>query len=73
MASTIFSPPPRAQPAPAADYHIKTAGEIVLAKQQDEQKKDEAEAANHPELVLWKNIKMQLTGADGASVLQLRA
>ena len=22
---------------------------------------------SHPELVLWKNIKMQLTGADGAT------
>jgi tetratricopeptide (TPR) repeat protein len=57
----------KTQAAPAADYHIRTAGEIALAQQQDQQKKDEAEAASHPELVLWKNIKMQLTGADGAT------
>jgi tetratricopeptide (TPR) repeat protein len=57
----------KAQAAPAADYHIRTAGEIATAQQQEQQKKDEAEAASHPELVLWKNIKMQLTGADGAT------
>ena len=57
----------KAQADPAADYHIRTAGEIALAQQQDQQKKDEAEAASHPELVLWKNIKTQLTGADGAT------
>ena len=57
----------KAQAAPAADYHIRTAGEIAQAQQQEQQKKDEAEAASHPELVLWKNIKMQLTGADGAT------
>jgi tetratricopeptide (TPR) repeat protein len=57
----------KAEPAPAADYHIKTATEIAQAQQQDQQKKDAAEAASHPELVLWKNIKTQLTGADGAT------
>ena len=57
----------KAQPTPAADYHIKSAGEIAKAKQEDQQKKDEAEAASHPELVLWKNIKTQLTAADGAT------
>ncbi len=57
----------KAGAVPAAGYHIPTAGEIAQAKQQEQQKKDEAEAASHPELVLWKNIKTQLTGADGAS------
>jgi tetratricopeptide (TPR) repeat protein len=57
----------KAQATPPADYHIRTAGEIAQAQQQDQQKKDEVEAANHPELVLWKNIKTQLTGADGAT------
>ncbi len=57
----------KAQAMPAADYHIKTAGEIAQAKQEEQQKKDAAEAASHPELVLWKNIKTQLTGADGAT------
>jgi hypothetical protein len=57
----------KAQATPPADYHIRTAGEIAQAQQQDQQKKDEVEAANHPELVLWKSIKTQLTGADGAT------
>jgi tetratricopeptide (TPR) repeat protein len=57
----------KAQAAPAAGYHIPTAGEIALVQQQDQQKKEEAEAASHPELVLWKNIKTQLTGPDGAT------
>jgi tetratricopeptide (TPR) repeat protein len=57
----------KAQAAPPADYHIRTAGEMAQAQQQEQQKKDEAEAASHPELVLWKNIKTQLTGSDGAT------
>ncbi len=57
----------KAGAAPAADYRIKTAGEIAQAKQQEQEKNDAAEAASHPELVLWKNIKMQLTAADGAN------
>jgi tetratricopeptide (TPR) repeat protein len=57
----------KAQPAPAGDFHILTAGEIAKAQQQDQEKKDAAEASSHPELVLWKNIKMQLTGPDGAT------
>ena len=52
----------KAQAAPPADYHIRTAKEIA----DEQQKKQEAEDASHPELVLWKNIKTQLTGADGA-------
>ncbi len=57
----------KSQPMPAANYHIPTAGEIALAQQQEQQKKDAAEIASHPELVLWKNIKTQLTGTDGAT------
>ena len=57
----------KGQAAPAADYHIKTAGEIALAQQQEQQKKEADELASHPELVLWKNIKTQLTGPDGAN------
>jgi tetratricopeptide (TPR) repeat protein len=52
----------KAQAAPPADYHIRTAKEIA----DEQQKKQEADDASHPELVLWKNIKAQLTGADGA-------
>jgi hypothetical protein len=52
----------KAQAAPPADYHIRTAKEIA----DEQQKKQAADDASHPELVLWKNIKAQLTGADGA-------
>jgi tetratricopeptide (TPR) repeat protein len=51
----------KAQSTPAADHHIRTAGEIA----QEQQKKQEADDASHPELLLWKNIKTQLTAADG--------
>ncbi len=57
----------KAQAMPAADYRIKTAGEIAQAKQQEQDKNDQAEAASHPELVLWKSLKTALTGADGAA------
>jgi|HubBroStandDraft_5_1064220.scaffolds.fasta_scaffold29657_3 tetratricopeptide (TPR) repeat protein len=53
----------KAQPAPAADYHIPTAKEIADAQQ----KKQEEEDAKNPQLKLWKDIKTQLTGADGAT------
>jgi tetratricopeptide (TPR) repeat protein len=53
----------KAQPAPSGDYHIPTGKEIADVQQ----KKEEADAASHPELTLWKNIKTQLTGADGAT------
>jgi len=53
--------------ATPGDIHIKTAGEIAQAKQQEQEKNDAAEAASHPELVLWKSIKTALTGADGAA------
>ena len=52
----------KSQATPPADYKIRTAGEIA----QEQQKKQEAEDASHPELILWKNIKTQLTGSDGA-------
>jgi tetratricopeptide (TPR) repeat protein len=57
----------KSQGAPPADLHIKTAGEIAKTAQEEQDKKDAAEAASHPELVLWKNIKTQLTAADGAT------
>jgi tetratricopeptide (TPR) repeat protein len=56
----------KAQPAPPADYHIRTAGEIAA----ESQKKEEADAASHPELTMWKNLKAQLTGADGAAYFE---
>jgi tetratricopeptide (TPR) repeat protein len=53
----------KSQPAPAADYHIRTAKEIADEKQ----KKQDEEDAKDPQLKLWKNIKEQLTGAEGAT------
>jgi tetratricopeptide (TPR) repeat protein len=53
----------KSQPAPGGDYHIRSGKEIS----NEQQKKEEADAASHPELTLWKNIKTQLTGADGAT------
>jgi len=52
----------KAQAAPPADYHIRTAKEIADEKQ----KKQEEEDAKNPQLKLWKDIKAQLTGAEGA-------
>jgi tetratricopeptide (TPR) repeat protein len=52
----------KAQAAPPADYHIRSAKEIG----DERDKKQAADDASHPELVLWKNIKAQLTGAEGA-------
>jgi hypothetical protein len=56
----------KAQPAPPADYHIRTAKELA----EEAQKKQEAEDAKDPQLTLWKNIKTQLTGADGATYFE---
>jgi tetratricopeptide (TPR) repeat protein len=53
----------KAQAVPPPDYHIRTAKEIA----EENQKKQEAEDAKDPQLKLWKDIKTQLTGADGAS------
>src|SRR5579864_8852035 len=48
---------------PPADFHIKNATEIA----EDLQKKAAEDAAKNPELTLWKNLKAELTGADGAN------
>jgi hypothetical protein len=53
----------KAQAAPPADYHIRTAAEIAV----ETQKKQEEADAKNPQLKLWKDIKSQLTGADGAT------
>jgi tetratricopeptide (TPR) repeat protein len=48
---------------PPADFKIKNATEIA----EDLQKKAAEDAAKNPELTLWKNIKAELTGPDGAN------
>jgi tetratricopeptide (TPR) repeat protein len=50
----------------AADYHIVSAGEIA-DKARKSQEAQDAEDAKNPQLKLWKDIKTQLTGADGAT------
>ena len=47
---------------PPADFKIKNATEIA----EEQQKKAADEAAKNPELTLWKNIKAELTGPEGA-------
>ena len=48
---------------PAGGITIKTATEIA----EEQQKKAAEDAAKNPELTLWKNIKAELTGPDGAN------
>jgi hypothetical protein len=48
---------------PPSDFHIRTATEIA----EEQQKKAAEDAAKNPELTLWKNIKAELTGPDGAN------
>jgi tetratricopeptide (TPR) repeat protein len=48
---------------PPTDFHIKTATEIA----EEQQKKAAEDAAKNPELTLWKNIKAELTGPEGAT------
>jgi tetratricopeptide (TPR) repeat protein len=48
---------------PPADFHIETATEIA----EKQQKKAAEDAAKNPELTLWKNIKAELTGPEGAN------
>jgi tetratricopeptide (TPR) repeat protein len=52
----------KGQATPPPDYHIRTAGEIA----EDNRKQQEEEDAKDPQLKLWKNIKTQLVGSDGA-------
>lgn len=53
----------KAQTAPGVGYHIRSGTEIA----QEQQKKEEADAAGHPELTLWRNLKAALTAPDGAA------
>jgi len=48
---------------PPADFHIKNATEIA----EEQQKKAAEDAAKNPELTLWKNLKAELSGPDGAN------
>lgn len=54
----------KAQATPAPDYHIRSAKEIAEEKQK---KQEEEEAKEDPQLKLWKQLKVSLTGPDGAN------
>ena len=53
----------KASATPPPNFAIESRATIDSAKA----KKDEEEAAKNPQLTLWKNIKAQLTAADGAN------
>jgi hypothetical protein len=58
----------KGQAAPPGDYHIRSAGEIAQEKQK---RQEEIEAREDPQLKLWKSVKTQLTGADGANYFNM--
>src|SRR4029077_11887885 len=53
----------KAGPTPPADLSIKSA--IDIAK--EDAKSDEDFRKQHPDWALWKDLKAQLTGAEGAA------
>jgi len=53
----------KAAAMPPSDFHIRNATEIA----EEQQKKAADDAAKNPELTLWKNLKAELTGPDGAN------
>jgi tetratricopeptide (TPR) repeat protein len=60
----------KTQPNPPDGYHIPSKSELAKASAQAEAADAEKFAKEHPEQALWKNIKTQLTGADGANYFQ---
>jgi tetratricopeptide (TPR) repeat protein len=57
----------KAGPNPPTDFHIKSKVEIAKAKADAEAAAAAKLAQDNPQLALWKNMKEQLTGAEGAS------
>ncbi len=57
----------KAQPNPADGFHIDSKGELAKKAAEADIAKQEQLAKSNPELALWKNIKEQLNGADGAT------
>ena len=53
-------------PTPPPDFKIKSTADLQNEKDANEA----AEAKLHPELTLWKNIKTELTGANGATYFE---
>ena len=57
----------KAQPNPPDGFHIDSKGELAKKAAEADIAKQEQLAKSNPELALWKNIKEQLNGADGAT------
>ncbi len=55
----------KSQPNPPDGFHIESKGEALKKSMEAQAADAEKFAREHPELALWKNIKTQLTGADG--------
>ena len=57
----------KSAPNPPEGFHIESKGEIAKKGAEEELKKQEEFAKANPQLALWKNIKDQLNGSDGAN------
>jgi hypothetical protein len=57
----------KTQPNPPNGFHIESKAESAKKAAEAEAAQAEKFAKENPELALWKNIKEQLTGADGAN------
>ena len=53
----------KSQPAPPADFKVKTANEIAVEKEEEFKK-------TNPQLALWMGVKKMLTAPDGAQYFE---
>jgi len=53
----------KSQPAPPANFKVKTANEIAIEKEEEFKK-------SNPQLALWMGVKKMLTAADGAQYFE---
>jgi len=60
----------KAQPNPPDGYHIPSKAELAKANAEAQEANAEKFAKEHPELAMWKNIKTQLTGAEGQNYFE---
>lgn len=56
----------KAEPTPKPDFKVVSTAEI----QEQAIKKQQAEDAAHPDLALWRQLKTELTGANGAGYFE---
>ena len=60
----------KAQPNPPSGFHIESKSELAKKTAEADLAKQEQFAKEHPELAMWKNVKDQLTGADGTNYFE---